>query len=150
MSVETGKIYNEDCLETMERMEDASVEMTLTDIPYGEVNRDDNGLRNLDKGKADNADFDLENFLEEVKRITNGSIYIWCGTEQVSFIRKHLDDDLSTRIIVWEKTNPTPLNGQHLWLSGIELCVFARKEKATWNGDCDNTCLLYTSDAADE
>lgn len=138
-------LYNVDCLEFMENIEDESVEMTLTDIPYGEVNREDSGLRNLDKGKADVVDFDIPQFLQEVKRITKGSIYIWCGTEQVSFIRNFLDGDLSTRIIVWEKTNPPPLNGQYLWLSGIELCVFGRKANATWNGHCDNTVLRHSN-----
>jgi hypothetical protein len=31
-------------------MVDNSVNLTLTDIPYGEVNRADNGLRTLSKG----------------------------------------------------------------------------------------------------
>ena len=32
--IEINKIYNEDCLETMKRMEDQSV-VVLTDFPYG-------------------------------------------------------------------------------------------------------------------
>lgn len=44
------KIYQGDCLELMKDMPDESVDMTLTDIPYGEVNRESNGLRSLSKG----------------------------------------------------------------------------------------------------
>lgn len=33
--IELNKIYNEDCLETMERIEDKSVDMVLCDLPYG-------------------------------------------------------------------------------------------------------------------
>lgn len=32
--IELNKIYNEDCLETMSRMEDGSVDLVLTDPPY--------------------------------------------------------------------------------------------------------------------
>ena len=37
-------------MEVMPTFPDNSVDFTLTDIPYNEVNRDSNGLRNLDKG----------------------------------------------------------------------------------------------------
>lgn len=34
--MELNKIYNEDCLEIMKRMEDKSVDLVLTDPPYGD------------------------------------------------------------------------------------------------------------------
>ena len=40
-------------MDYMKTMEDGCVHLTLTDIPYGVVNRDSNGLRNLDKENAD-------------------------------------------------------------------------------------------------
>lgn len=39
-------------MEYMKQTENNSVQFTLTDIPYCEVNRKDNGLRSLDKGKC--------------------------------------------------------------------------------------------------
>ena len=51
--------------------------VTLTDIPYDAVNRDSNGLRNLDKGNADIITFDLEEFLKQVFRVTSNSICIF-------------------------------------------------------------------------
>ena len=50
--IELNAIYNEDCMEGMKKMPDKSVDMILTDIPYGVVNRKDNGLRNLNKEKS--------------------------------------------------------------------------------------------------
>ena len=41
-------------------------DVTLTDIPYDMVNRADNGLRNLNKDKADIITFDLDSFLDEI------------------------------------------------------------------------------------
>lgn len=42
-------IYNGNCMDYMKTMSDGGVNLTITDIPYGEVNRDSNGLRTLDK-----------------------------------------------------------------------------------------------------
>ncbi len=79
-------LYNIDCIEYMKTMEDMSVDFTFTDIPYGEVNRESNGLRVLNFGKADEKTFDLETFLPEVLRVTKNSICIFCGKEQFSII----------------------------------------------------------------
>ena len=74
--MEINKIYNADCMEYMGGVNDSSFNLTLTDIPYGEVNRDSNGLRNLDKNMADVMTFSLDDFLNEVYRITSGTIII--------------------------------------------------------------------------
>lgn len=47
------ELFRCDCIERMRVMADNSIDFTLTDIPYGVVNRESNGLRNLDKGAAD-------------------------------------------------------------------------------------------------
>lgn len=39
-----------DCLERMSEIEDHSVDLILSDIPYGEVNRKSGNLRNLNNG----------------------------------------------------------------------------------------------------
>lgn len=125
------------CLEVMVLIPDKSIDMILTDIPYNEVSRLSNGLRNLNKGNADILGFDLYGFLKECVRILKGSIYIFCGIEQVSFIRKTLVEcKMSTRHCVWEKTNPSPMNGQHIWLSSIENCIFAKKKNAVFYEHC--------------
>ena len=142
--MELNKIYNEDCLVGMKRIPDGSVDCIVTDIPYNECNRTDNGLRNLDKDKADIGIFDVAMLTENLCEKTKGSIYMFCGFNQVSTIRQVMSQKgLSTRIVVWEKTNPSPMNGNNIWLSGIELCVFGKKSKATFNLHCKNTVLRY-------
>lgn len=63
--VEINKLYSGDCMKYMSQINEG-VNLTLTDIPYGEVNRDSNGLRNLDKENADIMTFDLQEFLTEL------------------------------------------------------------------------------------
>ena len=120
------------------------VNCIITDIPYNECNRQSNGLRKLDKDKADVGGFDIIDLTKNLCDKTKGSIYMFCGINQVSTIRQTMmNEGLSTRIIVWEKTNPSPMNGNKIWLSGIELCVFGKKSKATFNLHCKNTVLRY-------
>lgn len=142
--IDISKLINGNCMDVMSKMDDGSVVCTCTDIPYGVVNRSDDGLRNLNKGKADETTFNTDEFVDEVVRVTSGSIYCFCGTEQVSSLRGRLaDKGLTTRLMIWEKTNPSPMNGQHMWLSGIECCVYAKKKGATFNRHCKNTVLRF-------
>lgn len=134
-----------DCLKLMKEIPDGSVDFTLTDIPYGVVTRCDNGLRNLNKGKADIITFDLDSFLPEIYRITKNSICIFCGKEQFSKIYEYFANKKGTvRPVVWEKTNPSPMNGQHIYLSGVELAVWFKKSGAkVFNAHCKNTVFRH-------
>lgn len=133
-----------DCMTYLKNVPNKSMTCTVTDIPYGEVNRKSNGLRNLDKKDADIVTFSLEDFVEEICRVTSGSIYIFCGTEQVSAIRSFLvKAGASTRLCIWEKTNPSPMNGKTIWLSGIECCVYGKFKGATFNEHCKNTVFRF-------
>lgn len=82
-----GMLFNDDCMNVLSTLENGSdrVNLTLTDIPYGAVNRE-NGMRVFDKGNADIVTFDLLNFLDKVYSITDGTIIIFCGKEQFSTI----------------------------------------------------------------
>ncbi len=145
--MEINKIVQGNCLELMKEIEDNSFEMTLTDIPYAVVNRKSNGLRNLDKKDADEETFSIEEFLPSVVRLTKGSVYVFCSTEQVSEIRGGLVDlGLTTRLCIWKKAAPSPMNGQFLWLSGIECCVYGKKKKAIFNEHCKNPVWEYASE----
>jgi DNA modification methylase len=138
-SKNSARLWQGDCLELMARIPDGSVDMVLTDVPYGAVNRASGGLRNLDKGAADMVTFELGPLIERALRVCSGSFYIFCGTEQVSELRTlFVNAGLTTRLGVWEKTNPSPMNGEKFWLSSIEVCVFARKSKATFNEHCQS------------
>jgi len=141
-----NRIICGDCLEIMKDIPDNSVNLTLTDIPYGVVNRPSGGIRNFNKKDADIFKININRLLDTIIRITSQSIYIFCGTEQISEIRKKMvASGLTTRLIIWEKTNPSPVNGQYLWLSSVECCVFGRKKKATFNLHCESSVVRFPS-----
>ena len=64
-------------MEGMKKIPDKSVDMILTDIPYGVVNRKDNGLRNLNKEKADIFDLDMNKMLEDFSEYQRGQIIVF-------------------------------------------------------------------------
>lgn len=160
--IKNSILYHGDCMDVLSEVQDKQIPLTLTDIPYGECNKVNNaedkfGFKNkcirkslLSKGKADVVNFSLEYLCNELSRITSGSIYMFCGIEQVSLIRRiFVRKRFSTRLLIWEKTNAYPLNGQHLWVSNIECCVFARKSGATFNGYCKGSVLRYPFSSID-
>ena len=127
---------------------DNQFDLTITDIPYGEVNRNSNGLRELNKQKADEITFDLNEFLNQVYRVTSGTIIIFCGKEQIStihnfFAEKQKQKLGTVRQLIWEKTNPSPMNGQYIYLSGIENAVWFKKKGGIFNARCKNTVFRY-------
>ena len=147
---ERGLLINEDCMKVLKQIDDNSVDLTLTDIPYGEVNRVSNGLRNFDKGDADIVTFELEPFIEEIYRITKGTIIVFCGQEQFSFIinwftnrQKINKDKIMVRQLVWKKSNPSPVNGQYSYLSGLENAVWCKKKGATFNAHCKSNVFEF-------
>ena len=134
------RIHNDDAIDYMRLLEDNAVTMTLTDIPYDVVNRKQGSLNkmgSLDKKDADVLTFELEPFIDEIIRVTSGSIYVFCSTEQAGIIRAQLvANKLTTRHCIWEKPDYPPINGQYFWLSSIENCIFGRKKKSTFNEFC--------------
>jgi site-specific DNA-methyltransferase (adenine-specific) len=126
-----------DCIDRMAEIPSGSVDLVLTDIPYGEVSQKSGGLRTLDRGVADRCDIDLQAMVASSVRLCSKSHYVFCGTEQISeIVRIYREHGFTVRVGAWEKTNPSPMNGTRLWLSGLEFCVFARGAGATFNEHC--------------
>ena len=142
------KLLQGDCMELMNNIPNESIDLVLTDIPYNEVNRKDNGLRKLDKENADVLTFDLQEFLEQIYNKTKSTIIIFCGKEQVSIIHSFFNNKQkkgkgTVRQLIWEKSNPSPMNGQHIYLSGVENAIWFKKRGGTFNADCKNTVFKY-------
>lgn len=134
---ESVTIFNNRAEDILPCLQTDSAAVVLTDIPYNGVNRDSSGLRDLDRGEADSAPVNLAWIATESARLAP-SVYVFCGWGQFSTLVEEFDRlGMSTRVGVWHKTNPSPMNGEHLWLSGVELCVFARRKGATFTRNCE-------------
>lgn len=97
-----NKVFNEDCLETMKRIEDKSVNLIIADFPYFEV-----------KGEFDFIWKDFNEFLEwvevcakEFKRILsdNGSLYVYGHAKKIAYKQIIFDKYFNIENhIVWDK-----------------------------------------------
>ena len=131
-----------------------SIDMILTDIPYWEVSKNWEArakyewqLRNIDKSHADILDFNLREFLQECSRIAKWWIYIFCWIEQVWEIHWYFKNhkDFMVRQCWWRKSNPSPANWQHMWLSSFENCIFAKRRKTNFYQSCKNAIWEFPS-----
>ena len=142
-------LINGDCMNIMTHLDNNFCDITITDIPYNGVNKvKENGLRKLTKGNADILTFDLYKFLDEVYRVTNGTIIIFCNTTQVSDIANYFynkkGNNISLRQLVWKKTNPSPINGDYMYLSGIENAIWIKKKgKGIFNAHCKSNVFEF-------
>lgn len=150
------QFYNADCIKFMENW-GGYADLTLTDIPYGELNNNkENGLRKVTKGKADESTFNLNTFLDLVYEKTKGTIIIFCGQGQLSQILKYFWDKqdfegakIAIRQLIWKKTNPSPMNGENQYLSGIENAVWIKKRGATFNAFCKINVLEFPTGSSE-
>ena len=133
-------LLNEDCM----NVHIQKCRLLLTDIPYGVVSRYDNGLRNLDKSKADIQTFDLLKFLNHIYDSFD-ICCIFCGREQVSIISNFFENKTgTTRQICWLKSNPSPMNGEYVYLSGIENAIwFKKRGTGKLNCKCKKNYFIY-------
>ena len=145
-----------DCIEIMDNMikENRMVDCSIVDIPYGNVSK--NGeerakyagqLRKINKEEADIITFDEIEFSYRLAQVTKGSIYIFCGIDQIAKIYNYFKDNLKkdwmARLCIWHKTNPSPSNGQHMFLSASEFIVFAKRRKTIFNGHCEHNVFNF-------
>lgn len=112
-------------------------DLLLTDVPYNlSKEHKEGGLRSLDYGDWDDG-FDIEEFLERWLPRCRKAAYVWCNETQVSaalaVLREHGFID---RSLVWAKPNPTVLNGQQIWLPGVEHCAFGKRPRTEFHLHC--------------
>ena len=99
-----NKVFNEDCLETMNRIDDKSINLIIADFPYFEV-----------KGDFDFIWKDFNEFLEwvevcakEFKRILadNGSLYVYGHAKKIAYKQIIFDKYFNLEnVIKWLKTD---------------------------------------------
>lgn len=147
-----NRIFVDDCFNVMSETDDKSVDFVLSDIPYNEVNgKIEGGFQRVNRGDADRADdgteFDARKYVQECIRICKGNIMIFCGYKQAGILREEMQKAKCQmiRLIVWEKTNVSPMNGQYFFLNSNEWAVGCRQKGAYFNGKCVHATFSHSS-----
>ena len=111
-------LYHGDCLEIMPQLEDKSVDLVLTDPPYG-ANRD---YENDDLSEVNHREF-VNKYLSESKRITRDNLVIIIGVKYQKPVTMWLFNNMHyCWEFCWWKSNGM-LNGK---------ATFSKFEKVLW------------------
>lgn len=144
----------------METLEDESVDLILTDIPYNISKK--NGLGGYDKknnrtrvgidfGEWDYG-FDVSSLKGLQKKLKKtGSIVIFSAFEQLCQITETFDECILKDKLIWEKSNPFVRNRDRRYISNIEFCSwFVKSKKWTFNRQhqtYESSVLKYPSES---
>lgn len=156
---EINNIYNADCRTAINDIDDESIDILMTDIPYNisqnkTLDRSRSNKKSINRSKKLNFDFgkwdffdsnrEYFEFIHEIfssvygKLKESASVYIWVPKNEVSFI-EYILKDIGYHVrstLVWCKTNPCPQIFKVGYMSSTEFCIFATKNngaKHYWN-----------------
>jgi site-specific DNA-methyltransferase (adenine-specific) len=143
-----NEIYNENCLDTMSKLADNFIDLTVTSPPY-------DGLRTYN-----GYSFDFENVAKELFRVTKqGGVVVWVvgdatvkGSETGTSFRQALFFiECGFRLhdtMIWEKKNPIPNDPrQNRYIQATEyMFVFSKDAPKTCNYITE-PCLMAGIDA---
>ena len=154
------KLYNGDFISKLDNVENESIDLILTDIPYNISKK--NGLGGFDKKNNRNRvgidfgdwdyGFDVSNlrFLQKKLKKT-GSIVIFSAFEQLHEISNAFDECILKDKLIWEKSNPFVRNRDRRYISNIEFCSwFVKSKKWTFNRQhqtYESSVLRYPSES---
>ena len=139
--MEINKIYNENCLETMSRMKDNFIDLTVTSPPY-------DNLR-----KYNGYSFDFESIAKELYRVTKeGGVVVWIvsdatikGSETGTSFKqalKFIEVGFNLHdTMIFQKTNPIPQIYRKRYNGIFEYMFVLSKGKVKTNNPIKIDCL---------
>lgn len=101
-------LYQGDCLKVMKDIEDGSVNLVITDPPYGMNFQSHRRKEVYDKIKNDESLDWLDEFFEQVNRVMkdNTAIYVFCSWHNVDKFKIAFEKYFKLKnILVWVKNN---------------------------------------------
>jgi len=150
------KIYCDDCLNVMSRMEDESVDLVVTDPPYKTITGGDSNGKNSVRPKGmlsgnrklfQHQKLEISAWIPEVFRVLKNGSHCYIFTNALN-----LTDMLNeTRkagfqlhnLLVWEKNNCTP---SQYYMKNCEYVLFLRKGKAKWINNIGGSKTVHQFD----
>lgn len=122
MEIIANTIYNENCLETMARMPDNFIDLTVTSPPYDEIRNYNNHISGI-SDEYNGYSFPFESIAKELFRVTKkGGVVVWVvndamikGSESLNSFRqalffKEVGFNMHDTMI-YRKLNPVPNAG---------------------------------------
>ena len=130
-NMELNKIYNEDCVTGMMKINDNSVDIIICDPPYN-IGKDFGN--NSDKQKMDDYLLWCDSWISQCLRILkpNGTLYIYGFSEILSFIRTRIY--CNVRWLIWHYTNKN-VASLNFWQRSHESIIVLWKDDKVFHRD---------------
>jgi len=139
-----NKIICGDCLEVLKGLPDNSVDLVLTDPPYGiDYSRHIKHLKHNKIENDNNLDW-LPLFISEMNRLLkkSGSCYIFCSWHNIEIFKKEIEKHFNIRnMLIWDKGGLGMGDLKTTYGSVYEICLFCNKEPQLLNGNRDSDLL---------
>ena len=131
------QLYNGDCLELMKNIPDGSVDLVLTDPPYGMDFQSHFRKQMYSKIGNDKALDWLESYVDECFRILkdNTAVYFFCSWHNVDIFKQAIEKKFKIKnILIWEKNNTSMGDLKGSYAPKYEMIIFAHKGRKLLNG----------------
>lgn len=131
------QLYNGDCLELMKNIPDGSVDLVLTDPPYGMDFQSHFRKEMYSKIGNDKVLDWLESYVDECFRILkdNTAVYFFCSWHNVDIFKQAIEKKFKIKnILIWEKNNTSMGDLKGSYASKYEMIIFAHKGRKLLNG----------------
>jgi site-specific DNA-methyltransferase (adenine-specific) len=148
-----NKVHNSDCLEFLKEIPDNSVDLVLTDPPYGMGYQSGHRTNKHDciEGDKDLSWFPC--FIKETYRVLkdNSHCYLFCNDYCISLFRNESEKVgfNAKRTLVWVKNNHTSGDLYGDYANKTEFIVFLQKGRRLLNGKRESNVLYYDRDNTD-
>ena len=131
------QLYNGDCLELMKNIPDGSVDLVLTDPPYGMDFQSHFRKEMYSKIGNDKVLDWLESYVDECFRILkdNTAVYFFCSWHNVDIFKQAIEKKFKIKnILIWEKNNTSMGDLKGSYAPKYEMIIFAHKGRKLLNG----------------
>ena len=139
MNVYTDKYWlmQGDCLELMKNIPDGSVDLVLTDPPYGMAFKSNRRKERYNEIKNDKSLEWLDKYVGECYRILkdNTAVYFFCSWHNVDVFKQRIEKKFKIKnILIWEKNNISMGDLRGSYAPKYEMIIFAHKGRKLLNG----------------
>lgn len=135
-----------DCLELMKDIPDESVDMILTDPPYGMAFQSGYRTSRYEKIKGDQSLDWLDDFIDEIFRVSknNTANYMFCSFHHIDIFKQAIEKRFKVKnIITWVKNNTSMGDLKGDFAPKTEFIIFFQKGRRLINGKRDSNVFEY-------
>ena len=139
--IKYNQIYNKDCIKGLNKLDDSSIDLVVTDPPYliqyKTNRRKDKNHRFCQTIDNDNDPDLIKNIMPELYRVLkdNTALYMFCSQDTVDFFKKEVSKSFKIKnIIIWVKNNWTAGDLKAQYGKQYEMIIYANKGRKPFNG----------------